>query len=483
MSRSVFALSMICKKYALQTALWDGNNNITYREFHDLIVKAATGLKKVGIKKGDRVALLVENSVYLPLLLFALVSLGAVAVPVNFRFPPKQINEMLHSINCRRILVSKKYIRKISARSLKVIQIEKFISDLRKIDPTGETINLKLDQAATIIFTSGSTGYPKAALLTIGNHYYNALGSNENIRLKPGDRWLLVLPLFHVGGLAILFRTFLSGATSVLMSGNESLTKIITEQNITHLSLVPTQLYRLLAEKRTPKFLNHLKAILLGGSPAADALITQASRAHLPLYLTYGLTEMASQVTTTNRLIYIGKLNFHNAGKVLKYRRLKINPDGEILVKGHTLFRGYVGKQRIYKPLDPQGWFHTRDLGKMDSRGNLVVLGRKDNMFISGGENIYPEEIERYLKEINGISDAVVVPVPDKEFGQRPVAFVKIVRGKKIAPKKIQMYLQKKTARFKIPEIYFPWPEDYMDLKPNRGKFETLACGLILKFE
>ena len=234
---------------------------------------------------------------------------------------------------------------------------------------------------------------------------------------------------------------------------------------------MPTQLYRLLDERGTQKILHNLKAILLGGAPVADTLITRASRVHLPLYLTYGLTEMASQVTTTNRLIYIGKLNFHNAGKVLKYRRLKINPDGEILVKGHTLFRGYVEKKRIYKSLDRQGWFYTGDLGKMDSRRNLVVLGRKDNMFISGGENIYPEEIERYLKEINGISDAVVVPVPDKEFGQRPAAFIKVERGNKNNDQKLRSFLETKLPRFKIPVKFFLWPKHYHDFKPDRKSF------------
>ncbi len=425
MSQSALAVSSICEKYAAETALRYNNRDITYCEYHEWILKAAAGLKQAGIKKGDRVALLAENSFHLALLIFALFSLGAVAVPVNFRFPLQQIKAMLRSINCRRVFISKKFDRKFAGMALPVIQIEKFITELKQIGSPAGVINLKLDQAATIMFTSGSSGHPKAALLTIGNHYYNALGSNEHIRLKPGDRWLLALPLFHVGGLAILFRTFLSGAASVLMPGNANLAKVIPRQNITHLSLVPAQLYRLLAEQHMTKFLPHLKAILLGGGPSAETLIEEAVGKHLPLYLTYGLTETASQVATTKQLLSSNRPDHSNAGRILLYRKLKINKQGEILVKGSTLFKGYIRNQRMYLPLDRNGWFHTGDLGKIDSRGNLLVLGRKDNMFISGGENIYPEEIERILREIKGIADTLVVPVPDKEFGQRPVAFIK----------------------------------------------------------
>jgi O-succinylbenzoic acid--CoA ligase len=475
MSRSALAVSRICEKYASETALCYDDHRITCCEFHEQILKTAAGLKKAGIKKGNRIALLAENSLHLPLLIFALFSLGAVAIPLNFRFPPQQINTMLRSVNCRLIFISKKYKRKFANLRLPVIQIEKFISELKHPGSTAGEINLKLDQAATIIFTSGSSGHPKAALHTIGNHYYNALGSNENISIKPGDRWLLTLPLFHVGGMAILFRTILTGATSVLMSGNKSLADVIAGQNITHLSVVPTQLYRLLAEKISAKHLRPLQAILLGGGPSADTLIKKAVRKQLPLYLTYGLTEMASQVATTKNVLRMKRPDARNAGQVLLYRKLKVNNQGEILVKGLTLFKGYIKNRKIYLPLDKNGWFHTGDLGRIDFRGNLFVLGRKDNMFISGGENIYPEEIERYLKEINGIANALVVPVADKEFGQQPAAFIKFVKNKKIGVKQIVASLQKKIARYKIPRFFLPWPKNYNVWKPQREDFMNLA--------
>jgi O-succinylbenzoic acid--CoA ligase len=144
--------------------------------------------------------------------------------------------------------------------------------------------------------------------------------------------------------------------------------------------------------------------------------------------------------------------------KVLPYRQMRIASDGEILVKGETLFKGYGTGTRLHLPLTSDGWFQTGDLGVVDAKGCLTVLGRKDNMFISGGENIQPEEIEKALLAIKGVEQAVVVPKEDKEFGYRPVAFVKF-HGQAIDPAHLTDILKKELPRFKIPDIFYPWPK------------------------
>ncbi len=475
MKKSTFPISKICERHATQVALISDKRTFTYRELNDWILRVSAGLRQNGIGKGDRIALISENSVYLPPLIFALFNLGAIVVPVNFRFPSGQIRELLHALRCRKVFIAGKYHEYQTVISLPVLSIEDFFRDLKQIKFKSDSVDLPLDQTATIIFTSGSSGKPKAAINTIGNHYYNALGANENIRLQPGDRWLLSLPLFHVGGLAILFRTILAGATCVLTGNRKKVSKIILDQQITHISLVATQLIRLLSESKTSRISSRLKAILLGGGSSADNLVNQSLKSHLPLYLSYGLTEMASQVTTTKRLIYNKTLNHNNAGQILKYRQLKISKQGEIWVKGSTLFKGYIRKQRTYLPVNKNGWFHTGDLGRFDSRGNLVISGRRDNMFICGGENIYPEEIEQHLKNIKQIQDVMIVPVADREFGLRPVAFIKFVKGAKIRAEQLRAYLQKKIARYKIPLFFLPWPRDYVALKPQRKDFMVIA--------
>ena len=202
--------------------------------------------------------------------------------------------------------------------------------------------SLRLKSAVTVLFTSGSNAAPKAVVHTHANHYYNALGSQTNIPLKVGDRWLLSLPLYHVSGLSILYRCCLAGATLVIPSKDKTLIQNIHDYKITHISLVPTQLYRLLQDKKNIPILCRLKAILLGGGPIPAELIHTAIKFKLPIYLTYGLTETASQVATSSS-------KNRSAGKIfavrtLPYRQVKFASDGEILVRGKILSPRYVTK-------------------------------------------------------------------------------------------------------------------------------------------
>jgi len=249
---------------------------------------------------------------------------------------------------------------------------------------------------------------------------------------------------------------------------------IIKRYHVTHTSLVPTQLFRILHDREARGCFQNLKAILIGGSSMPEALIKHAIKLKWPIYTTYGLTEMASQVATTDRITREDQL--HRA-KVLKYRKLKISSEGEILVKGETLFQGYVKGQSLSRPLDQQKWFATGDLGQMNKGKTLTVTGRKDNMFISGGENIQPEEIERYLCQLTDVEEAVVVPIPNEEYGARPVAFVKLRAGSKLSQQKLYAHLEKYLPRFKIPEYVFNWPAQLKKepYKTGRKKAAHLA--------
>ena len=288
---------------------------------------------------------------------------------------------------------------------------------------------------ATLLFTSGSTATPKIAALSIGNYIASALGSQTIIPLIPDDIWHLSLPLYHVGGIAILFRCYLAGCSISLESHLKS---------SSYLSLVPTQLIRLQNET-----LPNLKGILLGGAPLLASYNTPWK-----IYPTYGMTEMSSQIAT--------------CGKVLPYRELKLKPDGEILVKGDTLFQGYFDKQKgLTLPLDQEGYFATKDLGRWDEKQELEIIGRKDNLFISGGENIQPEEIEAALKKVLPLEEVIVVPLDDPLFGQRPAAFLKPFHNLNL----VQDLLKEILPKYKIPIHTFPLPETD-SLKPSRQKLK-----------
>jgi O-succinylbenzoic acid--CoA ligase len=339
--------------------------------------------------------------------------------------------------------------------------------------PSGE-LWIGRDQLSTIVFTSGSAGVPKAALHTFGNHYFSASGSNANIPLEPGDRWLHSLPLYHVGGLSILFRCLLAGATVALPEPGLPLGEAIAHSGATHVSLVSTQLLRLLREEGFAG--TELKAILLGGGPMPASLVDEARARGLPIHTSYGLTEMTSQVTTTPPGASRGELR--TSGRPLPHREVAVSGRGEILVRGETLFAGYVEGASVHRPLDDDGWFHTGDLGALDENGYLDVRGRKDNLFVSGGENIQPEEIEEALSGLAGVQEAVVVPVPDPEFGARPVAFV---RAEGVTDQgTLTRALEKVLPRFKIPVAFYPWPDEAWGrgMKVDRSSFRERALRL-----
>jgi O-succinylbenzoic acid--CoA ligase len=401
-------------------------------------------------------------------LILAVIRAGHVACPVSDRLPQKGVPRLLERAACTALISDDDELLRSAGTDLHTTKPEPLLEVARQ---RAQPADIPLERPATIIFTSGSTGTPKAALHSFGNHYYNALGSNANIALRQGDRWLHSLPLYHVGGLSILFRCLLAGATVALPRQGTSIGDAIARFGATHVSLVATQLLRLLRENAE---LAALKTILMGGGPVPAPLVDDAVSRGLPIQTSYGLTEMASQVTTTPPGASLETLR--TAGRVLPDRQVSISEEGEILVRGATLFTGYVDGEKSHLPLDADGWFHTGDLGELDEYGYLRVLGRQDNLFISGGENIQPEEIEEALHRLDGVDEAVVVPVPDPEFDHRPVAFVRTEDSTiaHLAPE-----LEKVLPRFKIPIAFHPWPEETRPgIKPNRSALRKRARQL-----
>ncbi len=446
---------------------------IQYGELDLMVSATAALLRTAGIGKGERVAVYMESGWAYATLTFALMRVGAIVCPLSTRLPLQGVKEQLASIDCTTL------IARVSDSSREAL------SDILCLDPDGlvsrqlssgqadDSFDMPLDQPASIVFTSGSGGRPKAVLQTYGNHYYSAYGASLNVRLRSDDCWLLSLPLYHVGGLGILFRCVQTGAAVALMTPSDSLDQALPKFPVTHLSVVPTQLRRLIAQDVPTEARKRLKAVLVGGSGVSAELLEAARALGYPVIPSYGLSEMNSQVTACAP--FGPREKAHTSGKVLRHRELRIAEDGEIQVKGQTLFSGYVEQGRIHRPLTEDGWFPTGDLGTLDGDGYLTVVGRVDNLFISGGENIYPEEIERVMLGIAGVHQAVVVPVVNEEYGARPVAFLD--RDASVTDDELRKKLQDILPKFKIPVAFHPWPEDgVMDaMKPNRQWFHEQA--------
>jgi len=463
-------------RYAEQPALVSAQVSLSWKELYRHVSAAGQRLEALGFKENDRVAICCNNHIEYIILCLALWIRGTVVVPVSVRWPRSLITRSLLVIACKKLFSEPNcFFFDAIIKNWAITDVIPAHTPLTQPEP-GE-INITPEQDCTIIFTSGSSGKPKAVLHSWANHYYNALGSNQNIAFGPGDRWLLSLPLYHVGGMAIIFRALAGGGCIAVPDQELSMEANIKQLQVTHVSLVATQLYRLLQNDQAAGQLIGLKAMLLGGSAIPDSLVKAAIDRQLPVYTSYGSTEMASQITTTRPGDSLERLL--TSGTLLPYRELVVNEHGEILVKGRSLCKGYI-KKRLRECVDADGWYHSGDLGFMDEHGYLHVTGRKDNMFISGGENIYPEEIEAALLQQDNIIQAIVVPVKNNEFGFRPAAFVQY-RGAApdfdIMKKNLAEYLPK----FKIPVHFFEWPGGITSRneKPDRKTLKRIAARLL----
>lgn len=273
------------------------------------------------------------------------------------------------------------------------------------------------ERALAIVHTSGTTGRPRGVVLSRRAFVAAARASAANLGWREDDRWLLPLPLAHVGGLSIVTRCLLARRTVVLGSGDDvgSLLDSVHRHRVTLLSLVPTVLRRILDLDPPVRPPDHLRAVLLGGGPAAPTLLEQAVDQGWPVLTTYGLTEACSQVTTQR----YGTVNRGEAGSgpPLPGVELRIGDDDEIQVRGPTLFSRYV-PAGAGSPFIDGDWFPTGDRGRIDDRGNLHVLGRRADRIVTGGENVDPAEVEHALETLAGVREACVFGVPDDEWGE-----------------------------------------------------------------
>lgn len=467
------------------TALITPEERLSFREL-DRMVSASADLMKRRNLAGRRVGFQLENGQSYVLLLFAAIRAGVVACPISTRLPASAVAERLDLIGASYLVMDEREgAATLSPASLLSRETmapsgseDSFPGHLAP--SPGSADPLPVDQPATIVFTSGSTGRPRAALHTIGNHFYSALGSNRNIPVEVGHSWLLSLPLYHVGGLAILFRCLLGRAAVRIPRAGAPLH--VSLQEVTHASLVATQLQRLLQgagglTKNPPgpgrrqesgpensvraNPLGGLQALLLGGSAIPGSLIRDAYRIGLPIHTSYGSTEMASQVATTAPGASLEELE--TSGRILPHREVRISGDGEILVRGRTRFAGYVHGSDLEQPFTDDGWFATGDLGRIDAEGRLRVFGRMDNMFISGGENIHPEQIEGVLSNLPNVREAVIVPVRDEEYGRRPVAWVRFGTNRAhftSEERRMRAAIEAVLPRFMVPIAFYELPSD-----------------------
>ncbi len=484
LEKAPFLLTMAAQRYGQRVALQTPEGSISYEELDAWSWSLEQALSNKGLSSGDVVMVMAEPSTLQVALMAGMWRAGLIFAPVSFRLPASQLATMAKTVDAQ-LFLHDSPDSPLADNTIPSLSMDELQAESLSYTRSKMTLGLvSLSQPATLVWTSGSSSSPKAALHTYGNHFYSALGSNENIRMEGGDQWLLSLPMFHVAGIALVMRAWVAGASVGVPLASQPLDEAIQTLQPSHLSLVATQLQRLL-EKGEPLLSSLLscKAILLGGSAIPAALLKQAEEFKLPVYTSYGSTEMASQIATT---LPGGSFeDWRSAGHVLSYREIRLDDEGGIWVRGQTQFAGYVTEEGLVRPFDSDGWFAMGDLGEFSEQGHLLILGRKDAMFISGGENIQPEEIEGLLEQHHDVVHASVVDIPNEEFGARPVAFVQLQPGATLDPSSLTQHLESYLPRFKTPDHFFTWPEGIANtgIKMSRKQLRALACDTLVTSE
>ncbi len=300
-------------------------------------------------------------------------------------------------------------------------------------------------KASIVIFTSGSTGIPKAICHRFNSLYYSALGSGEFYNLNSKDTWAVTLPIYHIAGLMIIIRCLLFKAKYLFY--NEKLTQLlIKNNNITYISLVPAQLVELIKNKHCITALKNISCVLLGGGPINKELVKKCYKLKIPISTTYGMTETASQVCATPVNTNIDEL--FTCGSTLKYRNIDII-DKKISISGKVLMSGIYKNGKF---IPHHGRYISSDIGKIINK-KLIFKRRSDNVFISGGKNIDPSEIEEVLSNHPSINQAIIIPKDHKKFGKVAVAFIRFKN--EVAFENISNYLKEKLSTFKVPKIFY----------------------------
>lgn len=456
-------------------ALVAGDVRWTFEELDRHAARTARQLASLGVRDGSRVALLLRGGASYVRLAHALARLGAVMVPLNARLAPPELAWLLRDA-APALLVSDNELasRGIEAsRELGLLHIRiggaasgsPDAAALRALNDVPEAevprrLDFDLSAIQGIVYTSATSGRPKGALLTFGNHWWNAIGSALRLGLRDNDCWLAPLPLWHVGGLAIVWRSAIYGITMVLHDGFDpaAVNREIDGDAVTMVSMVSAMLERTLAARGGRRFPPSLRCVLLGGGPASAELLETCRHLGVPVAGTYGLTETASQVATLGPDESARKPG--SAGLPLAPMRLRIdaggrdaapNEIGEILVAGPTVMRGYAGRPDETARALRDGWLYTGDLGYLDPDGHLYVVDRRDDLIITGGENVYPAEVERVLRQHRAVADAGVIAVADQEWGQAVAAAVVLRAGAEATAAEIQSFCASRLARYKTP--------------------------------
>ena len=452
-----------------------GATSLTWSALAQASRRMQAALEEAGVAKGDLVAVLAPPSIEGTALLFALLELGAPMLPLNARLSEIEQAQAIEETHARFLVVAPgdglgPRLASETGCGLLVLASPEDASPLARLaspapgradELAGAAERRRDEGAALVLRTSGTSGRPKGAVLGLDNLIASADGAASLLGSSPSDRWLLCMPLFHIGGLAILMRAARVGASVVLHARFDEVevARALDEDGITRVSFVATMLERVLATRGGRPAPPALELVLLGGGPASDDLIRRAEALGYPVAPTYGLTEAASQVATrppgvavdepAGGLVPLGGVSL----RIVDERGAACAPggEGEIQVRGPIVMRGYLDDPEASRTALPDGWLATGDIGRLDEAGRLRVLDRRTDLILSGGENVYPAQVESVLEAHPDVVEAGVRGVEDETYGARPAAWVVLRDGAPDDVEALLAFCRERLAGYAVP--------------------------------
>lgn len=431
-----------------QIAIDDGNERLSFAELKKQ-VEVLVG-KIDHLNPGSRVGLLATNTLMSYKLALAIMCSGRTIVWLNWRLAGEELERQIKDSGLQLCLVENSLWRSGMTNPFK--SYSAFL--ITNADP-GELIPVfKSDWVASIMYTSGTTGKPKGVLQTFGNHFYSAVSSALNLGLSSADKWLCVAPIFHISGFSIIMRGLIYGMTVRLVEKfrAEEIERILANETVTIMSVVPFMLKKLIQQqnKTNTHYNSAFRCMLLGGGTIDRETLEICLQRSIPVVQCYGMTETCSQIVALRSVDALLKLG--SVGQPLFSTQLKLSKDGEILLKTPALTPGYLNLPNKLPSKMIDGWYRTGDIGHLDKEGYLYIDGRADEMLISGGENIFPQEVEQVYQRYPQINEVAVVGQNDSVWGQVPVAFV--VSDRRLSTTKLMNYGYEHLARYKVPQHY-----------------------------
>jgi len=460
-------------------AVVDGEKRLSYRELNRRVNRLANALLGLGLRNGERMAILSYNRLEFIEGIMAAAKLGMVLVPLNWRLTAAELAFILNDSGAETLLFDaglvelvegvrgqtplKQFIAFGEKEMPRAPAYEALIADQPETEPEIDPAP-DLDTPHIIMYTAGTTGKPKGAILSQGASFWNALNLNLAMDFTSGDRNLLVLPMFHIGGIGLFTLPMIyEGGTVVIQRTFDAVKTLVLlkDEKITLFFGVPAVFLALIQH---PDFdgeaFKTVRVTMSGGAPLPVSLVEQYHEAGIVLQQGFGMSEAAPGISTLENEMALKKAG--SIGRALMHLQARVVDDnmqtlpagnvGELVIRGPNLMQGYWNRPEATEEAFSGGWFHTGDLARMDDEGHLYIVERKKDMYISGGENVYPAEVENIIFQLPQIAEAAVIGVKDPKWGEVGRAVVVVKEGRRVTADEIIDHLKSSLAKYKIPK-------------------------------